>query len=67
MKDFIHNFMEQNGVPVQRTSAQCMDYLQNTLGYSFEVARGVLGLAVARQYILVTSVLPVKTYIKTYN
>ena len=54
--------MEQNGVPVQRTSAQCMDYLQNTLGYSFEVARGVLGLAVARGYILVTSVSPVKTY-----
>ena len=54
--------MEQNGVPVQRTSAQCMDYLQNTLGYSLEVARGVLGLAVARGYILVTSVSPVKTY-----
>ncbi len=62
MKNFIHNFMEQNGVPVQRTSTQCMDYLQNTLGYSFEVARGVLGLAVARGYILVTSVSPVKTY-----
>ena len=25
MRDFIHNFMEHNGVPVSRTSAECMD------------------------------------------
>lgn len=62
MKQFIHNFMEQGGIPVQRTSAQCMDYLQNTLGYSFETARGVLGLAVAKGYIFVSNVSPVKTY-----
>ena len=64
MQEFIHSFMECNGTPKQHTSAECMDYLQNILGYSFEVARGVLGLAVARGYIIVTSEknAPVKTY-----
>ena len=61
VKDFIE-FMQPNGIPVQRTSAECMDFLQNTLGYTFEVSRGVLGLAVSKGYILVTSVSPIKTY-----
>lgn len=54
--------MEIDGTPMQRTSAQCMDYLQSKLGYSFEVARGVLGLAVAKGYIHVTNTFPYKTY-----
>ena len=41
---------------------ECMSYLQDILGYSFEVARGVLGLAVARGYITVSANAPVKTY-----
>lgn len=62
MSDFIHRFMEIDGTPMQRTSAQCMDYLRNKLSYSFEVARGVLGLAVAKGYIHVTNTFPYKTY-----
>ena len=62
MRDFIHNFMEHNGVPVSRTSAECMDYLQNVKGFTFNVARGVLGRAVAKGYIIVSSTVPVKTY-----
>lgn len=54
--------MEIDGTPMQRTSAQCMEFLQNKLGYSFEVARGVLGLAVAKSYIHVTNTFPYKTY-----
>lgn len=41
MRRFIHELMENNGVPVQRTSAECMHYLQNVLGYSFNVNRGI--------------------------
>ena len=62
MLEFVHGFMEQEGIRVQRTSAQCMDFLQNTMGYSFETVRGVLGLAVAKGYIYVSNVYPVKTY-----
>lgn len=62
MEAFIHKFMECDGIPIQRTSKECMDYLQNILGYSFEVARGVLGLAVARGYIVVSVYAPVKSY-----
>ncbi|WP_455533359.1 hypothetical protein [Roseburia inulinivorans] len=62
MREFIHSFMEHEGTPVQRTSAQCMDFLQNTMGYTFETARGVLGLAVAKGYIHVTNIYPIKTY-----
>ena len=62
MKYFIHDFMEQNGVPVTRTSKECMDFLMNVMGYSFEASRGVLGLAVARGYIHVSSFTPIKTY-----
>lgn len=62
MEDFIHNYMECEGIPLQRTSKECMDYLQNVLGYRFEVARGVLGLAVARGYVAVTAYTPVKSY-----
>lgn len=62
MKKFIHDFMEQDGVPVSRTSQECMSYLMDVLGYSFEVARGILGLAVARGYIRVSALYPVKTY-----
>lgn len=62
MKKFIHEFMEQEGVPMQRTSKECMSYLQDELGYSFNVARGVLGRAVALGFITVTAVGPIKTY-----
>ena len=62
MEYFIHKFIECEGIPIQRTSKECMDYLQNILGYSFEVARGVLGLAVARGYVVVSAYAPVKTY-----
>lgn len=62
MQSFIHNYMECDGIPIQRTSKECMDYLQNILGYSFEVARGVLGLAVARGYVVVSAYAPVKSY-----
>lgn len=62
MEYFIHEFMQCDGTPVQRTSKECMDYLQNILGYSFEVARGVLGLAVARGYVIVSAYAPVKSY-----
>lgn len=61
METFIHSFMEQDGIPIQRTSKECMEFLQNQ-GYSFESARGVLGLAVARGYIAVSGYAPVKTY-----
>lgn len=54
--------MEIDGTPMQRTSAQCMEYLQNKLGYSFETAREVLGLAIAKGYIHVTNTFPNKTY-----
>lgn len=60
MESFIHDFMEINGVPVQRTSKECMDYLQKE--YSFEVARGILGRAVAKGFIFVSNTSPVKTY-----
>ena len=49
--EFVHEFMESDGIPVCRISVECMRYLQNELGYSFNVARGVLGLAVAKGYI----------------
>ena len=62
MEAFLHYFIEHDGIPVQRTSEVCMSYLQDILGYSFEVARGVLGLAVARGYINVSANAPVKTY-----
>ena len=62
METFIHKFMECDGIPIQRTSKECMDYLQNILGDSFEVARGVLGLAVARGYVVVSAYVPVKSY-----
>ena len=62
MEAFLHYFMEHDGIPVQRTSEECMSYLQDILGYSFEVAHGVLGLAVARGYITVSANAPVKTY-----
>lgn len=55
METFIHKFMECDGIAMQRTSKECMDYLQNILGYSFEVARGVLGFAVARGYVVVST------------
>lgn len=47
---------------MQRTSAECMNYLQGKLGYNFEAARGVLGLAVAKSYIHVANTFPYKTY-----
>lgn len=62
MEQFIHDFMEIEGVPVQHTSKACMRYLQDVLGYSFNVARGVLGLAVARGYIVVSAYTPMKIY-----
>ena len=62
MHEFIHHFMEIDGTPMQRTSAQCMEYLQNKLGYGFETAREVLGLAIAKGYIHVTNTFPNKTY-----
>lgn len=62
MHEFIHHFMEIDGTPMQRTSAQCMEYLQNKLGYSFETAREVLGLTIAKGYIHVTNTFPNKTY-----
>lgn len=62
METFIHEFMECDGIPIQRTSKECMDYLQNILGYSLGVARGVLGLAVARGYVVVSAYAPVKSY-----
>lgn len=49
-------------MPVQHTSKACMRYLQDVLGYSFNVARGVLGLAVARGYIVVSAYTPMKIY-----
>lgn len=59
---FVHEFMENDGIPICRTSLECMRYLQNELGYSFNVARGVLGLAVAKGYIHVSSSNLCKTY-----
>lgn len=53
MEYFIHEFMECDGIPIQHTSKECMDYLQNILGYSFEVARG---------YVIVSAYAPVKSY-----
>ena len=53
METFIHKFMECDGIPIQRTSKECMDYLQDVLGYSFEVARG---------YVVVSTYTPVKSY-----
>ena len=47
---------------MQRTSAECMNYLQGKLGYNFEAARGVLGLAVAKGYIHVDNNIHYKTY-----
>nr|DAE74733.1 MAG TPA: hypothetical protein [Bacteriophage sp.] len=47
---------------MQRTSAECMNYLQGKLGYNFEATRGVLGLAVAKGYIHVANTFPYKTY-----
>lgn len=58
---FIHEFMEEEGIPVQRTSRECMQYLQEH-GYSVNVARGILGRAVAQGFIIVTAKVPVKTY-----
>lgn len=55
MRQFIHEFMENNGVPIQRTSAECMYYLQNVMGYSFNVSRGILGRAVVMGFIKCTS------------
>ena len=55
MRQFVHEFMENDGVPIKRTSAECMDYLQNILGYSFNVSRGILGRAVAMKFVKCTS------------
>lgn len=63
METFIYGFMECDGIPMRHTSKECMTYLQNILGYFFEVARGVLGLAVARGYVAVSAYAPVKRYV----
>lgn len=63
MRNFVdHFFMDEDGNIVARSSAGCMDYLQDTLGWSFESARGILGLAVAKGYIKVIATDPVKIY-----
>ena len=63
MVELVENFLiNENGDVVARSSAECMDYLQDTLGWSFESARGVLGLAVAKGYIIVISTYPEKMY-----
>ena len=62
VETFIYGFMECDGIPMRHTSKECMTYLQNILGYFFEVARGVLGLAVARGYVAVSAYAPVKRY-----
>lgn len=63
MVEFVEKFfMTDDGDIVARSSAGCMDYLQNTLGWSFGSARGILGLAVAKGYIKVISTYPEKIY-----
>lgn len=62
MEYFIHEFMECDEIPIQRTSKECKDCLQNMLGYSFEIARGVLGLAIAHGYVVVSAYKSVKNY-----
>ena len=41
MISFIHSFTEHEGVPVQRTSEECMQYLQAE-GYGFDEAIQIL-------------------------
>lgn len=54
MYKFIHEFMECEGIPVLRSSSDCMNYLEN-VGYSFNVSRGIIGRAVAMGWIKCTS------------
>ena len=49
MCDFIHRFMEDEGTPVIRSSEECMNYLKER--YSTQIAKGILGRAVALGYI----------------
>ena len=62
IKAFIHGFIESDGTPSPKTSAECMQYLQDVLGYGINVAKGVLGLAVARGFIRRTVDNGVKIY-----
>lgn len=63
MGDFIEQFfMTDEGDIITRSSEGCMDYLQNNLGWSLAVARGILGLAVAKGFIKVVAVYPEKLY-----
>lgn len=64
MNSFMHDFMEVEGVPHVRNSKECMDYLQNTAGYSFLTARGIIGRAIAMGWITcITNTNNVKEYI----
>lgn len=62
IKEFIHGFIESDGIPVAKTSAECMQFLQDVLGYSVNVAKGLLGLAVAKGFIRRTVDNGVKIY-----
>lgn len=62
IKAFVHDFIESDGIPVAKTSAECMQFLQDALGYSVNVAKGVLGLAVAKGFVQRTIANGVKIY-----
>ena len=50
MIDLIHNFMQHEGTPINRTSFEIMNYLQSQ-GYSFRQSCGILGRAVGKGFI----------------
>lgn len=54
MISFIHSFMEEEGVPVQRTSEECMQYLQ-AMGCGYYQAMQILSMAVRLGFIHRTS------------
>ena len=51
MLDLIYDFMMINGDPIARTSKECMGYLQNNAGFSYNASRGILGKAVFQGFI----------------
>lgn len=50
MLDFIHNYMEIDGIPISRTSSDCMEYLKNR-GYTINESKGVIGRTVSKGFI----------------
>lgn len=50
MKELVENFLIIDGVPVNRTNVEIMNYLTNELGYSFYSSRGIMGMAVLKGY-----------------